>query len=338
MPFITRSKPPQGHAVTRVGRWRRWSAAAAVLLAACGGGTTQYDPFVAGRVLVLGDELSFIGSDGSKLAVNGLKADNVTVDCAAEPLWVQSIASLYGLVFQECNPNGATEFNAIMRAAPGAKVADIVAQVDTQLANGGFRDKDLVLALGGMNDVLELYHQHKSGAQSLAAVVGEAQARGERMAAVVNRVIGLQAKVIVSTVPDLAFSPFAVAEEAAKPGSAQVLAELTRVFNERLGVKVLLDGRFVGLMQTDLRTQLAARFPASYSLANATSAVCDLAKSAPTSAVRPAGTELRNCTTLTLIDGASAGLYFWAYGTQLSSGGQSQLASLAIDRARRNPF
>jgi phospholipase/lecithinase/hemolysin len=144
------------------------------------------------------------------------------------------------------------------------------------------------------------------------------------MAGIVNRLVDLQAKVIVSTIPDLGLSPMAATEEAKRAGSAAFLGELARVFNERLGVKVLLDGRFVGLMQTDLRTQLAVRFPSGYSLANANTAVC--------TAILP------GCTSATLVAGGTAGSYFWADGTRLSSGGQAQLASLALDRASRNPF
>jgi len=321
MRFFSRSKSPQGRALAISRLWRRWAAAATVLLAACGGGTTQYDPFVAGRVLVVGDDLSALESDGRKYAVNGINADG-SLNCAAEPLWVQTVASIYGHVFKECNPGSVTTFNAIMRAAAGAKVADIAAQVVTQEANGGFRDRDLVLALGGMNDIIELYRRYPT--ESSASLLAEARVRGERMAGIVNRLVDLQAKVIISTVPDLGLSPFARAEEARAPGSATFLSELTRVFNERLGVKVLLDGRYVGLMQSDLRTQLAVRFPNGYSLADASTAVCTVA--------------LPGCTTATLLTNASAGAYFWADGTRLASGGQAQLASLAIERATRNPF
>jgi outer membrane lipase/esterase len=309
------------------------SAAVAVLLAACGGGTSQYEPFVAQRVLVLGDELSAIDSTGRKYGVNGLTVEPVAQDCAAEPNWAQQVASYYSLVFKDCNPGKSTTLNAIMRAAAGAKVADIAAQVEAQAADGGFRDKDLALVLGGMNDILELYARYSAGTQSLLSLQAEAQLRGERLAAVVNRLIELQAKVIVSTVPDLGFSPLAAAEEALRPGSAAALSELTRVFNERLGVKVLLDGRYVGLMQTDLRTQLAARFPGAYGLVNATAAACD-----PATSTEVPATPLRYCTTSTLVSGATSGSYFWAYGTQLAGGGQAQLAGLAIDRARQNPF
>ncbi len=300
---------------------RRWSVAALVLLAACGGGSSQYEAFVPGRVLVVGDDLSALTSDGRKYAVNGLNTDS-SLSCGSEALWVQSVAAYYGMVFRECNPNGATAFKAIMRAAAGAKVADIAAQVDTQLADGGFQANDLVLALGGMNDVLELYA--RSPAEPDATLIAEARVRGEAMAAVVNRLVDLQAKVVVSMLPDVGLSPFALAEEAIKPGSAALMSALTSAFNERLGVKVLLDGRYVGLMQSDLRIQQITKFASSFGFSNVTDAACTL--------------PLPNCTTATLVTGATAGTYLWADGTRLSSGGQAQLGTMALERSTRNPF
>ena len=307
--------------------WRRAAsaraaAAALVLLAACGGGTTQYEVFVPGRLFAFGDDASALTADGRKYAVNGLNADGL-LDCTLEPLWVQSVAVYYGFVFAQCNPNNSTAVNALMFAAAGARVAEIAAQVDTQVAAGGFRDKDLALVLGGANDVYELYAQFPQ--RSEAQLIADVRARGERLAQIVNRLVTLQAKVIVSTLPDLGLSPYARAQEAANAGRAGLITRLTSAFNEQMGLKVLADGRFVGLMQTDLRSQLIERFPGSYPpLSNTTTAAC--------TAVLP------SCTTATLITDATAGAYFWADDKRLSSGAQIQLASLALERAQRNPF
>src|SRR5690349_20301224 len=104
---------------------------AVATLAACGGGTEQFEPFVAGRVFAFGDENSALTPTGRKYSVNGFttvtNADGSSVevaDCAAQPLWVQSLAALYGYVFEECNPTGSGVTNGIMRAFAGAKVAD----------------------------------------------------------------------------------------------------------------------------------------------------------------------------------------------------------------------
>ena len=89
-------------------------------------------------------------------------------------------------------------------------------------------------------------------------------------------------------------------------------------------MKVLLDGRYVGLVQMDLRTQSAARSPGSFGFTDVSTAVCTVA--------------LPDCTTATVVTGGVAGTWLWADNTRLASGGQAQLATLALERARRNPF
>lgn len=305
---------------------RRWVAvvlAAGLGLAACGGGTSQYDPFVPGRLLVFGDETSVLTADGRNYSVNGV-ATSGSIDCAASPIWVQSLAGIYGFSFAECNTGSEATPRARMLAFAGAKVADVTAQVEAQVAAGGFRDKDLATVLAGANDILELYAQYPSLAE--ATLIAEAGVRGQRLARVVNRLVGLGVKVIVSDLPDLGLTPFALGEKALG-GSfdrAALLTRLTTAFNEQLGVSVLLDGRFVGLMQAQLRFQAIGRFPPSFGLADITTPVCTVA--------------LPDCTTATLVPEAVAATYLWADDRRLAPGGQAQLASLAVDRAQRNPF
>jgi phospholipase/lecithinase/hemolysin len=308
-------------------RWQRAVAgmvtAGVALIAACGGGTSQFEPFVAQRVFAFGDEASTLTSTGRKYSVNGLNADQA-IDCSLEPIWVQSVASQYGFVFAQCNPANVAEPQAFMRAAAGAKVADVAAQVEAQVAAGGFRDKDLALVLAGANDVLDLYAQYPG--RSEADLLADARARGERMAQIVNHLIDLGAKVIVSNLPDIGLSPYALAQQVANTdiNRADLITRLTTAFNEQLGVKVLLDGRYVGLVQADLRTQAAVRSPASFGLVDVTNAACT--------------TALPDCTTATLLPTAVASTWLWADATRLGPGGQIQIATLALERAARNPF
>lgn len=298
-------------------------ALTAGLLAACGGGTSQYDPFQPQRLLVFGDDLSALNPTGRNYSVNGI-AEGGGLSCSGQPIWVQSLASTYGFTFAECNPTAESEPKARMLAFAGAKVADVGAQVEAQVAAGGFRDKDLATVLAGANDLYEIYAQYPSlGEDSLQA---EARARGQGLARVVNRLVELGAKVIVSDLPDLGLTPFAQAQNALGGGvdRAALLSRLTSAFNEQLGVNVLLDGRFVGLMQAQLRFQAIQRSPAGFGLTNITQGVCAIAPP--------------DCTTATLVPQAVLGGYLWADDTRLAPGGHSQLASMAIDRARRNPF
>lgn len=333
--FLVPPVHPKSLCARASGMWKTLVAAAALagVAAGCGGGTSQYDPFVPDRVLAFGDEATALTTDaprGRNWAINGFN-DNGTADdtsddfedCTVQPNWVQLLASTYGFAFAECNPESRPE-QAINRAAAGARVAEVAAQVDAQVAAGGFTTRDIAALMVGVNDVIELYGQFDGTNE--AALVAQAQERGVQAGQLVNRLVALGAKVIVANIPDLGVTPFAVKEEAAFPagGRPNLLSRLSQAFNERLGVTILLDGRFVGLAQTDQRVLAMARSPAAFSLNNVTEAAC--------------ATPPPACTTATLVSNATASLYLWAGDLLLSSRGQTELASLAIARAQRNPF
>jgi outer membrane lipase/esterase len=311
-------------------RWRMPAAAAALVaavVAGCGGGTTQYDPFVAGRVLAFGDDTSAMLPDGRRWGINGVDPITGAPDCNQEPNWVQSVAGYYGYIFAECNTsNPPLEAKGLMFAAVTAKVSDVATQVEAMLATGGVRDKDLALVMAGTNDVWELYEQYPS--QSEETLIADIRGRADQLAGIVNRLVALGAKVVVVNLPDLGLSPYARTESDNFSGTgfdrAALITRLTTAFNERLGTKVLLDGRYVGLVQLDLRTQAIGRSPQSFGFTDISTAVCTVL--------------IPNCTPNTLVTGATVNTYLWADDKHLSSGGQSQIATLALDRVRRNPF
>ena len=293
------------------------------LVAACGGGTSQSDPFIAQRYFAFGDDASVLTATGRNYAVNGLATDG-TVNCNLLPIWTQRMAAFYGFVLAECNPTASAEIKARSFAAVGARVAEVAAQVDAQVAAGGFRDKDISTVLVGVNDIVELYGQFPM--RSEAALLADARARGERAASIVNRLVDLGSKVVVSTIPDMGLSPWALAQRAlfTDTDRAALITRLSTAYNEQLGVKLRLDGRFIGLVQLDLQVQVINRSPGSFGFSNVTEAAC--------------ATALPDCTTATLVTNGNASLYLWADGTRLSAGGQAQLGSLATSRASRNPF
>ena len=293
------------------------------LVAACGGGTSQSEPFLAQRYFAFGDDASALTPAGRNYAVNGLATDG-TVNCNALPIWTQQMAAFYGFVLAECNPTAKADIKARSYAAVGARVAEVADQVAAQVTAGGFRDKDISTVLVGVNDIVELHGQYP--ARSEAALLADARARGERTAAIVNRLVDLGSKVVVSTIPDMGLSPWARAQKALYTDTdrAALISRLSTAYNEQLGVKLRLDGRFIGLVQFDLQVQVINRSPASFGFANITDGAC--------------ATPLPNCTTATLVTNGDANLYLWADGTRLSAGGQAQLGSLATSRANRNPF
>ncbi len=322
--MILSSKAYARWSANSTGRWATLGAIAVLaLVASCGGSTSQIDPFVPARLLVFGDENSLLTPDGRRFGVNGL-AENGNIDCTKNPVWVQALATFFQFSFAECNPTFESEPKARMLAFVGAKVADVTAQVEAQVAAGGFRDKDLAAVMIGVNDIFELYDQYPSLTE--ASLIAEAQARGERAARAVNRLVGLGVKVVVSDLPDLGLTPFAFSQRALG-GSfdrAALISRLTTAFNERLGVNVLLDGRFVGLVQAQLRMQTINRSPGSFGFTNIIDAACTVA--------------LPTCTTVTQVPEAQTGSFLWSDDKHLAPSGHDQLATLAIDRVRRNPF
>lgn len=309
-------------------QWPRVAAgllAVAALVAACGGSTSQYEPFIAQRVFAFGDETSVLtgspAGNGLKYSINGLDSEG-NVDCRLNVTWVQSVASLYGFVPAECNPNGL-EPKAYIFAEAGATVDDVTRQVARAAlqVDNQFGDKDLATMLAGANDVLELYARYP--AESRDALLNEARSRGRQLALAVNALVKLGARVVVSDLPSLGLTPFARKERALHTdiNRALLLTDLTTAFNEQLGVNILLDGRYIGLVQADLQFRAIADNPGSL---NVTEGACTVA--------------VPLCSTATLVPGATAFTHLWADDTRMSGFGQSQLATLAIDRASRNPF
>lgn len=294
----------------------------AVALVACGGGTSQFEAFVPLRFVAFGDEASVLTSDGRKYGVNALTTTDA-IDCATEPLWVQTVANNYGFRFAQCNPDATTP-KAFLRAAPGAKVADLAAQIDAQIANGGFTGKDLATVLVGQNDVLEMYARFPT--LSEAQITTELRARGEQLAAQVNRLVDLGVKVIVATAPDVGLTPYALAQKAAFTDTdrSALLTRLSAALNGRMRVNIRNDGRDIGLVLADEMVQVIVRSPSSFGLSDAVTAICT--------------TALPNCTSKTLVASTASGTHLWADSTRMAFGGQNRLGALALARAVGNPF
>ncbi len=309
--------------------WQRTRARAAAalaglaLLVACGGGTTQQQTFLPDRVIAFGDEASVFTDNGRKFSVNALDA-NDAIDCASHRLWIQEVAASYAYVFAQCNPLGAGVVKAFTRAGPGARIDDVRVQVDAQVAAGGFTNKDLVTMLAGANDVLALYAQFP--ARSEESLLADARAAGDRLAAQVNRVVGLGPRVIISTVQDVGLSPYALAQKAAFTDTdrAALITRLVAALNSRLRLGIVNDGRLLGLVLADEAVQVMVRVPEGFSLTNVTAGVCTVA--------------LPDCTSKTLLANTTAAGSLWADATRLGVPGHSRLGFLAQQRALNNPF
>lgn len=296
------------------------ASAAGLLLAACGGGTSQVDPFVPDRYIAFGDEASAFTSDGRKWSVNSYNSAGTALDCTLYPLWIQAVAALHSLHFAQC-PAGTTDTKAETVAVAGATVAGLKAQIDARVP-APFTEKVLATVLVGMHDVKQIYENR--GTKTDAELIDEARQRGVDLALQVNRLVGLGAKVIVATAPDVGLTPWALSKGAT---DAALLTNLTLALNGRLRVNMLNDGRYVGLVLLDEQTQTAVRYPSLFGITDGNgvkTAACTVA--------------LPDCTPLTVASGVSADTWMWADDLRFGVAMHRNLGSLAAARARYNPF
>jgi outer membrane lipase/esterase len=331
----------------------RWPLAVlaplAWLLASCGGGSTQVDPFVPDRLIAFGDELSAIepdaetGHNGRSYSISGLAdtdgvATTLERSCAVRPNWVQGLAAAYGFVFDACNPTGLV-VNAVNHAtnaakAVGSSAADLDAQIAAQAALG-FTSRDLVTMLVGQNDVFDLYEQMRAGL-SEAAALAEAESRGKHVAGKVDEIIAQGPRVLVVTVPELGYSPFG-RDLTTDADRTRLLVALTAAFNQGLRTGGVQDGHFVGFVVLDDLVARMTESPSSYGALTA----ADVSVAACKTTVA-----LPNCTDADLAVGAdgvtplvsSADQAMWADAKRIGPLVHANLASNALSRATTNPF
>ncbi|HEV7914038.1 MAG TPA: hypothetical protein VGP22_09740 [Albitalea sp.] len=300
-------------------------ALTATLLASCGGGE-QVRKFVPTRVIAFGDESSLLEPDGSKYSINSQpSATSPTLDCEQLPIWVQSLATAHGIPFPQCAAAGVAA-PSLMRAVNNANVDAVSGQVDTFLAQGNtFSGTDLVTVLAGTHDVVDIQTRVENGTITMDQGRAEAIQAGTRLANVVNRIALAGGKVLISTIPNVALTPYGRVSTA----RSQILTTLSDEFNSNLRIGLINDGRMIGLMLTHESINAIAN-SGTY---NSTSVACDVAKTLG---------DLRKCTTQTMLvtNGVTAvpGTWLWADDLHMGPVGQSTLGSLAISRVTTNPF
>jgi hypothetical protein len=284
--------------------------------------------------VAFGDELSLVNADGSKYTVNALKADGTTLDCATNPVWTQVVASGVGLTFAECNPDKVTPTTAVMKASVGAKVADVVAAVQTYQATNTFIPTTLVTLMAGQNDILAAYNAYLAGTLTRDQARAQVSAAGTVLGNLVNTIAnkGSGARVLYSTPPDLGYSPFATAEvtRTGNADLAQLLKDLTTDFSSAYRLQVINDGRYSALITgNELMIYMSDTTKlGTYGLTNITDPVCT-----NTGAVT-------GCTTATILAGAqgNSSLYLWADQKYPGVNYQNRVGIAALNRARNNPF
>lgn len=335
-------------------------AAAAALLVACGGGTSQVQVFKPARLLVVGDETGMLvdvdgNQDGYRYGLNDRTTAIVaatattaaTAHCQLLPTPAQQVAVHYDMRFKECNPalsdkgdRPAALAEALGRA--GALTDDPVTGLKAQLdgiTGAALGSSDMVIVTIGTNDIVDIYTRRSSGAiPTDDAAIAEARRRGTVAAGQINRVLGTGARALVFTLPVLGKSPFALT---AGTTAAALITELTSAFNASLrrGIDATdFDGRNYGLVLADDVTAAMERYPASYlnSPANKTDALC------------AAATLPQGCLTVVDTDTDGTGpdtdtsvksdTHLWASDRFVGPRAHLQIGAQAVSRAANNPF
>lgn len=301
------------------------AAVALSLLAACGGGSSQVDPFQPRRLIVFGDESSLVTPLGKRYAVNGLRLENgqQVPDCTTNPIWVQTVAASFNLVLAACNPANAT-VSSLQYAQLGARVADVRRQIDQHFSGGGLTRTDLITVMAGLHDILDLYSQFP--AQSRTQLVAQAGERGRQLAAEANRLANANGRILVLTLPNVGNTPFAITERQNRNdvNRQELLKELSNAFNRELRLTLINDGRLIGLVLADELVDALVQFPFSAQLTNTSEGVCAVA--------------LPDCTTQTLVANGDPNGWLWADSLRLGTAAHSQMGQSAVSRAARNPF
>ena len=345
--------------------WRGGFAAGvtALALVACGGGTSV-EAFQPNRIVAFGDEASvldvstaarghFPQSAASTAAIKyGVNAfdtaasvpANTLIRCDVNALWIQSVASVFGLAFKEC-PAAVASPTGVVYAQPEARVADIKAQVDAFLAGPDkpFTDKDIVTLMAGQNDVIAEFL--RAGASDDERIETMRQ-RGKALAEQANRVAVAGPAVIVSRIPNVGYTPWARSKTAAE---IDLLRRMTEAFNTALQLNLINDGHLIGLVFGDTEVRNMVEFSGAFGISNVKDPVCQAAASSTTKLDDVALFKDQPCTTNRLVAAATPPSpasaastpylqYLWAGNTTLGPVAQSRIGGLAANRARSNPF
>ncbi len=302
-------------------------------LASCGGGTYQATTFVPARILTFGDESSrFEGAQGLKYSINGISSATLQLDCTQLPIWNQALANSYSLVYADCNVNAAFETDAVDLTKVGATVDDVVQKVAAFQAGDTFNGNDIVTIWVGMHDVLNEYQANGTGDETV--LLEDMKAQGTTLANTVNAIAAAGAKVILLTIPDMSYTPFAFTEsQRGDFDRIKLLSDMSTQFNLGLRSNIVNDGSKIGLVLVDDLVRNATRSPSSYGLVQLPNQTYGCLDTAP----------LPTCTTDTLRNDPLTGqpatsAFMWADATHLGYTLQSQIGSQAVSRAHSNPF
>jgi hypothetical protein len=172
--------------------WLCLALSLAALLSACGGAGTKYQEFFPSRIVLVGDEISYVGCTvnaqnvcvgadaDDRFSLNNTPANaNITHSNNSLLLarvtnnWVVQLAALYGLPVTSIVESTYTTSNKSRRdSRVGAQLADIIAQTQNNHIPA-YQTGDMLIISGGTHDVLNILINPPNTVPTLTGVLAQ---------------------------------------------------------------------------------------------------------------------------------------------------------------------
>jgi phospholipase/lecithinase/hemolysin len=239
------------------------TAAAALLLASCGGGTVA-SQFTPSRVIAFGDGMGDVGQDGARYTVNDGSVN----------VWTEYVANANGQPLTPSSQGGLgyawgnARVDETPDAAGNSSTPTVTQQIDSFLATHTLSSSDMVLVSAGTSDVITQARMALEGSQTSDQMLANLDAAGKALAAQINRLVAAGATHVVVAGPyDLGRSPWAV-----QMGTDSLLHPASQQFNDSLLVALVNAG--ANVLYVDAALYYNQQTSSSSNVADHTDLVC----------------------------------------------------------------
>jgi outer membrane lipase/esterase len=280
-------------------------AGAALVLAACGGGSKTVSALAPDRVIVFGDATADVGQNAGKV---------YSVNDGSNTPWVKAVAVSYGNTLTASVTGGQGWAVGGARVATAGPALSVVQQIDAFFAAGNaIGSNDLIIVSAGLTDVTAQADAVALGTIDSATGINNVKAAAVALGGQVRRLKDSGAKYISTVgVYSLSTSPYATAT---LPSKASFLASAASEFNKAYQIEMVQLGSVV--------LYTAPTWPSGFS--DYTNPVCTTAS-------------VLDCTTSTIIGTIPAGLtynsYAFADDRHLTPAGHAGFASTVLSALR----
>jgi phospholipase/lecithinase/hemolysin len=303
--------------------WLMAACATALVLAACGGGSTTESQLAPARVIVFGDATAD-STSATRYTVN---------DGTPNSIWTEYVAAQYGLT-----PISSAKGNVRVVDPGGANGAGatptVAQQIDIFLTGNSFNANDLVLVSAGTSDIIAEVQAAIQAAPTQTA--DEAIARADQAArdlgAQVQRLVNAGARHVAVAGPyNLARSPWAL-----QTGQASLLSSAVRAFNNRLLItmETAALGSSVLYVSQETFIDTVISNPGGYALSDTVNPVCADSAKDPGPGIGTGTNQLNSSKCMAVRAGADANTSLFADRVYLTPTGNLQFGAYVYARLR----